>query len=48
MRFAYGTLAFFIWGALFVYMVRHGVVVSDDTALLATAIVVAGAMAGGG
>ena len=47
MRLIYGALAFIIWSILGLYMISQGVVVSNDIQILSTAIVVAGAMAGG-
>lgn len=47
MRFLYGALALIIWSILGLYMISQGVAVSNDMQILSTAIVVAGAMAGG-
>lgn len=47
MRFMYGALALILWSILGVYMIGQGVAVSNDMQILSTAIVVAGAMAGG-
>lgn len=47
MRFVYGAIAILIWCILGVYVLSQGVVVSNDMQILSTAIVVAGAMAGG-
>ena len=47
MRFMYGALAFIFWSILGVYMMSQGVAVSNDMQMLSTAIIVAGAMAGG-
>lgn len=47
MRFVYGAIAILIWCILGVYVLSQGVVVSNEVHVLTTAIVVAGAMAGG-
>lgn len=47
MRFLYGALALIIWSILGLYILSQGVAVSSDMQVLTTAIVVAGAMAGG-
>ena len=47
MRFIYGALAFILWSILGLYMLSQGVPISNDMQMLSTAIVVAGAMAGG-
>lgn len=47
MRFMYGVLALILWSILGVYMISQGVAVSNDMQILTTAIIVAGAMAGG-
>lgn len=47
MRFVYGAIAVLIWCILGVYVLSQGVVVSNEVQVLTTAIVVAGAMAGG-
>ena len=47
MRFMYGALALILWSVLGVYVISQGVAVSNDMQILSTAIIVAGAMAGG-
>lgn len=47
MRFVYGAIAVLIWCILGVYVLSKGVVVSNEVQVLTTAIVAAGAMAGG-
>ena len=47
MRFMYGAIAMLIWCILGVYVLSQGMVVSNEIQVLTTAIVVAGAMAGG-
>jgi hypothetical protein len=47
MRFVYGAIALILWCILGVYMINQGVDISNDMQILSTAIVVAGAMAGG-
>ena len=47
MRFVYGALALIVWCILVAYVISQGISVSNDMQILTTAIVVAGAMAGG-
>ena len=47
MRFIYGALALIVWCVLGAWIISQGVAVSSDMQVLTTAIVVAGAMAGG-
>ena len=47
MRFIYGAIAILIWCILGVYVLSQGVVVSNEMQVLTTALVAAGAMAGG-
>ena len=49
MRLVYGFFAFLLWSGMYGLMVKHGLSdgFSDNAALIAMAIVVAGAMAGG-
>ena len=46
MRFLYGLLAIVIWGVIMV-KIFNGIEISNEIAILSTAIVFAGAMAGG-
>ena len=47
MRFIYGALALIVWCVLVAWTISQGVAVSNDMQILSTAIIVAGAMAGG-
>lgn len=49
MRFFYGGIAYVLW-SLFIatLLVKGGIIIDRNTYLITTAIVVAGAMAGGG
>lgn len=47
MRFMYGVLALIVWCVLGAWIISQGVAVSNDMQILSTAIIVAGAMAGG-
>ena len=47
MRFIYGALALIIWCVFVAWIIGQGVAMSNDMQILSTAIVVAGAMAGG-
>lgn len=47
MRFMYGAFALIVWCVLGAWIISQGVAVSNDMQILSTAIVVAGAMAGG-
>lgn len=47
MRFMYGALALIVWCVFGAWIISQGVAVSNDMQILSTAIVVAGAMAGG-
>ena len=46
MRFLYGLLAIVIWGVIMVKIFK-GIEISNEIVILSTAIVFAGAMAGG-
>ena len=46
MRFLYGLLAIVIWGVIMV-KIFEGIEISNEIVILSTAIVFAGAMAGG-
>lgn len=46
MRFLYGLLAVMIWGVIMV-KIFEGIEISNEIVILSTAIVFAGAMAGG-
>ena len=47
MRFVYGVIALIVWCVFVAWIMSQGVAVSNDMQILSTAIVVAGAMAGG-
>lgn len=47
MRFAYGVLVALLWVLFEAYLIGKGTVISNDMQILTTAIVFAGAMAGG-
>lgn len=47
MRFAYGAIALIVWCVFGAWIISQGVAVPNDIQILTTAIVVAGAMAGG-
>lgn len=48
MRFLYGIVACFVWSFFCMFiMTKHGIKVSNDIQILSTAIIIAGAMAGG-
>ena len=49
MRFSIAVISFTVWcGILTVFVAKLGIKISDDTIVLSTAIVIAGALAGGG
>ncbi len=49
MRFLYGIVAGIAWAYLaYSIMVHYGLEISNDIQMLSTAIIIAGAMAGGG
>ena len=47
MRYLYGIFALIIWCIFLVYVTATGIEISNDVQIITTAIVVAGAMAGG-
>ena len=47
MRFIYGAIALIAWCVFEAWIISQGVAVSSDMQILSTAIIVAGAMAGG-
>lgn len=47
MRFVYGAIALIVWCIFGAWIISQGIAVSNDIQILSTAIVVAGAMAGG-
>ena len=47
MRYLYGFFALIIWCIFLGYLLTNGVELSNDVQFITTAIVVAGAMAGG-
>lgn len=47
MRFLYGLLAMGIWVVILVKFFKMGIEISNEIAIISTAIVFAGAMAGG-
>jgi hypothetical protein len=48
MRFLYGVVAGFVWSSSCTFLMsKYGMKVSNDMQILSTAIIIAGAMAGG-
>jgi hypothetical protein len=48
MRFLYGIVACFVWSSLCAFLMsKYDMKVSNDIQILSTAIIIAGAMAGG-
>ena len=47
MRYLYGIFALIAWLVFLGYVQTTGIVVTNDVSIISTAIVVAGAMAGG-
>lgn len=47
MRYLYGIFALIIWCVFIGYVTINGIEISNDVQFITTAIVVAGAMAGG-
>ena len=47
MRLMYGAIVAIVWCVLVAWIISQGIAVSNDIQILSTAIVVAGAMAGG-
>lgn len=47
MRLIYGAIALIVWCVFGAWIINQGVAVSNDMQILSTAIIVAGAMAGG-
>ena len=47
MRYLYGIFTLIIWCVFIEYVMTKGIEISNDVQIITTAIVVAGAMAGG-
>ena len=47
MRFIYGAIALIAWSVFEAWITGQGIAISNDIQILSTAIVVAGAIAGG-
>lgn len=47
MRFSVAVIGFTVWATVLTVFVKLGIKISDDTIVLSTAIVIAGALAGG-
>ena len=48
MRFSVAVIGFIVWCGILTALAKLGIKISDDTIVLSTAIVIAGALAGGG
>ena len=48
MRFLIAFIALIVWCGVLTFLVKSGIVLSDDIIALTTSIIVAGALAGGG
>ena len=48
MRFSVAVIGFTVWCGMLTVLAKLGIKISDDTIVLSTAIVIAGALAGGG
>jgi len=48
MRFSVAVIALVVWIGVLTVLAKLGIKISDDTIVLSTAIVIAGALAGGG
>ena len=47
MRFSVAVIAFIVWSGMLTVLAKLGIKISDDIIVLSTAIVIAGALAGG-
>ena len=47
MRFSVVVISFTVWCGMLIVLAKLGIKISDDTIVLSTAIVIAGALAGG-
>ena len=47
MRFLYALISVWLWVCILVFLVKSNVLVTMETAILSTSIVVAGVLAGG-
>ena len=47
MRFFVAVIGFSVWAGMLTVLAKLGIKISDDTIVLSTAIVIAGALAGG-
>ena len=47
MRFSIAVIALTVWCGVLTFLTKLGIKISDDTMVLSTAIVIAGALAGG-
>lgn len=47
MRFSVAAIGFTAWAGMLTVLAKLGIKISDDTIVLSTAIVIAGALAGG-
>jgi len=47
MRFSVAVIALTVWIGVLTFLVKLGIVPSSDTIVLSTAIIIAGALAGG-
>ena len=47
MRFSVAVISFTVWAVMLTVLAKLGIKISDDTMVLSTAIVIAGALAGG-
>lgn len=48
MRFSVAVIGFTVWCGMLTVLAKLGIKISDDTVILSIAIVIAGALAGGG
>ena len=48
MRFSIAVIGFTVWCGMLTVLAKLGIKISDDTIVLSTSIVIAGALAGGG
>jgi len=48
MRFSVAVIALTVWCGVLTFLTKVGIKISDDTIVLSAAVIIAGALAGGG